>query len=373
MKIALVKQDVYQDLYIGDNSMSSTELLFSSIMRVGPIGLIHDLEADFYIIQEDIEFEECRFWESQLPISAEVLRRLKNESPVSVLGEERNLSNTSTISHGDYSRKHSDIDWSKYDVVFSINISVPRKVIERFSNTLWCYMPGEGRSFIDFPNYGYDAVLNQLTRGYSEAKNGVIDFPYTFLSSNTIYDIISKHLGREPLNKGIYVEINSCLDRPVKKVPDQFKSLGELHTIRLHKPDIRDNLIEVYDSKYFLKLGGRMIRGNSVFEAISAGTLVLMLPNELIHNQVIPKECWVQDQQEAQEKIKFLDSNPLEYDRLLNLQRNLLQHFAFDLPLYSINAMLYKKRELGSFDTNQSVSKADRSIKSRVKRLLGMI
>lgn len=352
--------------------MSSTELLFSSIMRVGPIGLIHDLEADFYIIKEDNEYEECRFWESQLPISPEVLRRLKNESPISVLGEERNLSNTSTVSHGDFSLKHSDIDWSKYDVVLSINISVPRKVIERFKETLWCYMPGEGRTSIDFPKYGYDAVLNQLTRGYPEAKNGVIDFPYTFLSSNTIYDIISKNLNREPLNEGIYAEINSCSDRPVKKVPEQFKSLGQLHKVRLHKSDIRNNLIEVFDSKYFLKLGGRMIRGNSVLEAISAGTLVLMLPNELIHSQVIPKECWVHDQQEAQAKVKFLDNNPLEYDRLLNLQRNLLQLFVFDLPMHSMKSMLSRKRDINTLGKNQLENKVDRSIRNRVKRLLGM-
>ncbi len=37
MKLALVKQDVYQDLYVGDKSMSPLELLCSSAGRVGPI------------------------------------------------------------------------------------------------------------------------------------------------------------------------------------------------------------------------------------------------------------------------------------------------------------------------------------------------
>ena len=39
MRIALVKQDVYQDLYVGDKKMSPQELLYSSSGRVGPISL----------------------------------------------------------------------------------------------------------------------------------------------------------------------------------------------------------------------------------------------------------------------------------------------------------------------------------------------
>ena len=35
MKIALVKQDVYQDLYVGNKDMSLVELLYSSAGRVG--------------------------------------------------------------------------------------------------------------------------------------------------------------------------------------------------------------------------------------------------------------------------------------------------------------------------------------------------
>lgn len=47
MKICIVKQDVYQDLYVANNNMSNLETLFSSMMRVGPFGLISDLSADF--------------------------------------------------------------------------------------------------------------------------------------------------------------------------------------------------------------------------------------------------------------------------------------------------------------------------------------
>ena len=54
MKLALVKQDVYQDLYVGDKSMSPLELLCSSAGRVGPISLFDEYDCDFYIVEEEM-------------------------------------------------------------------------------------------------------------------------------------------------------------------------------------------------------------------------------------------------------------------------------------------------------------------------------
>ena len=62
MKIAFVKQDCYQDLYVSDKNASVEELLFSSQGRVGPIGLFTLLGADYYIVKEE-KNKECHFWE----------------------------------------------------------------------------------------------------------------------------------------------------------------------------------------------------------------------------------------------------------------------------------------------------------------------
>ena len=78
-------------------------------------------------------------------------------------------------------------------------------------------------------------------------------------------DILKGHLGRNLLDQGIYVEINSCPERPVQQIPDAFAPLRALpHPIRLHQQLISRNLCEIYDSKYFVKLGGRSIRSISV-------------------------------------------------------------------------------------------------------------
>ena len=80
MKIALIKQDTYQDLYVGDKNFTPKELLLSSIMRVGPIGLFTICDADFFIVKEDLEYKECRVWEKVLKIDPKLLRSLKNNS-----------------------------------------------------------------------------------------------------------------------------------------------------------------------------------------------------------------------------------------------------------------------------------------------------
>ena len=48
-KIAFVKQDCYPDLYIGGIHDSPLELLQSTQLRIGPLALFSNFDADFYI------------------------------------------------------------------------------------------------------------------------------------------------------------------------------------------------------------------------------------------------------------------------------------------------------------------------------------
>lgn len=52
MKIALVKQDVYDDLYVCKTPLKPEDVYRSTLMRTGPLSLITDYKADFLIIKE---------------------------------------------------------------------------------------------------------------------------------------------------------------------------------------------------------------------------------------------------------------------------------------------------------------------------------
>jgi hypothetical protein len=116
------------------------------------------------------------------------------------------------------------------------------------------------------------------------------------------------------------------------------------HQLRFHRQNIRENLTELWDSKYFIKIGGRLIRGNSVVEAISAGALVLMNPADTHHAQLLPRDTWIESPADAVELIARLDKNPAEYHRLQTLQRERVQSFVIDAPLKSLKNCLLSKR-----------------------------
>ena len=60
MKFALVKQDVYQDLYVCSSKADGIEALESTLMRIGPLSLIEDYHADFFIIKENKDRKSTR-------------------------------------------------------------------------------------------------------------------------------------------------------------------------------------------------------------------------------------------------------------------------------------------------------------------------
>jgi hypothetical protein len=205
-------------------------------------------------------------------------------------------------------------------------------------------MIGEANAMLDAVYHGYDVGLNQETRGVVASAPGIIDFPYTFAGADCLESLMRGALGREAERQGIFIEVNSVQSRPARFEPQLAPLRATGHALRMHRQNIRDNLTELYDSKYFVKTGGRLIRGNSVIEAISCGTLALLNPAQVHHAQLLPKATWIHSIDEACHKIAELDANPGEYRRLLEAQRARLQSFVFDAPLESITNCLVFKR-----------------------------
>jgi hypothetical protein len=347
MKLAFVKQDVYQDLYVCGSNASAEDLLSSSIMRVGPIGLFTLYGADFYIVKEE-NTVECKAWEKVIPhYKKEWFRQLRTlPHALTDFPEAKLFQNKLNLSHANFSKSASEIDWSSYDIVISINFPIPRSIIEKYHQTLWCYMIGEANVYMNKIYHGYDVSLTQLTRGVVANGLGFVDFPYSFIGPSCIEEIICKYLERPSKKEGIYVEINSVRDLSSDQLSTYSLVLTRSgHSLRFHRQAIMDNLAELYDSKYFVKIGGRCIRGNSVIEAISSGTLVLMDPRDIFHSQLLPKECWVYSAEQAAHKISHIDSDDVLYERLLKEQRDRVQQFVIDTPMESLSNCLQIKRQ----------------------------
>lgn len=347
-KIALVKQEVYQDLYVCPvTEKDPAEILFSSMGRVGPIALMAELNADFYIVKEEMDME-TQIYKKVIPHIAKYLYLLKTETLDKIPGQEFKQPG-SPYPNGKFAVDCHDIDWGQYDIVISINVSLPTTVVRHYPNTLFAYMIGEANMATGSVHFGYDATLNQMARGIIAKQCGIVDFPYTFVGSDTLERIMRQHLGRASKKKGIFMEINSTTERPVTKAPAHFQPLIDAgYEIILHKQKISDNLISIYDAKYFVKMGGRTIRGNSVAEAVSLGALAIMDRDEVIHKELIIDECHVKTMEEMVNLINRLEKSNSLYQDLLDKQRAALQHYFFNCPLKSLTNCLEDKRRRGT-------------------------
>lgn len=349
MKLALVKQDVYSDLYVAPyRSSDPLELLKSSIMRVGPIGLFEVFESEFIIVKTEPD-EECQVFQSAIKGLRSDYYRQVAECPMAKVEGREFMQPGSEVPQGQLAVPCHDVDWGAYDVVLSINVSLPSKLIKRYPRTLFAYMMGEAnKRHSRWPKWGYDLVLTQnLIGALSKGVGTAVDFPYTFLGPKTLESIVERYLGRPSLGEGIYSEINMSDERPVERVPNCLQAIEKSgRRIRLHKQNVMENLTELYDSKYFVKIGGRRIRGNSVIEAISSGTLFIGDPNLLYCPEIVPDRTVACDVESLSKLIDMFDADDALYQEALDEQRLALEYFVYKRPIECLKNALNQLRAL---------------------------
>ena len=228
------------------------------------------------------------------------------------------------------------IDWSTYNIVLCINTCIPAKVIDRYRSTFWCYWVGENEDhLVQRAVANYSMVLNQ---DVTKVLPSGIGFPYTFLGPNTIERFIEENSMKFPGKYGIYMEINTTNERPVRTIPEDFQYISHMTCTPIikHHQNILTNLSRIAMSKYYVKIAGRVIRGNSVLETISAGTLVLANRNLVMYKELVPDECHVNTREDVVERILYYEENPSAYAITLQKQKDILRRLYFDKPVEAL-------------------------------------
>lgn len=355
-RIALVKQDVYQDLYCIDSGSSIKDTLLSSIQRCGPVGLINECGADFYIVQVEPN-QECNIWQQkstscgQRPISyyENFAQKKQTEIPYS-FGR----------SQDDLAIRIFDVDWSKYDIVISVDVCFPSSFIQQYSGTLWCYMPGEPCMDVYRKSHkklvsNYHVFLNQelrhqpwtyrplyfphykrnkriirffpaFTRKWKAKIPMELDFPYTLVSSNSI-----KSLFQNEEREGVAYEFYTY-----KKL-EITNTLGVKHTVikeGMHKlPYVR--IPALVKTKYFISDSETYTRGNGMLEAMAAGCLCLATKGQFVHNyqKLLGRRGDFKDLKSIYSFIEEMESSPERYYTELHDQSRILDQYCFNDPL----------------------------------------
>ena len=141
-KIAFIKEACYQDLWIGDNHDTTLDLIRSSLLRTGPIGLLETFRSDFFIVKSNNSNAGQKIRFSQIPkdyLTREDYRLIE-KSKIKI-----NSSRLPLRCPNDFALDPEEINWSKYDIVISLNFAVPIKIRRNHPEILWICMTGEGR------------------------------------------------------------------------------------------------------------------------------------------------------------------------------------------------------------------------------------
>ena len=346
LRIAVVKSSVYQDLWVTDITNNFIDIFKTTLMRCPAIGLAEHFSADFIIVKDTNEFP-CNINKNVLPNNClqnmQFSKKLKNPS-LPFLDETFHQDVTiDSVSHN-----VDDVNWDKYNIVICINTCVPQRITDSHTNILWCYFVGENEDrMVNQLISGYDIILNQ-----DVCKNNLpsfsIGFPYSFVGPYTVENMTNKMNIFCDKKIGIFQEINNTQERPVTCAHTIIDQIGKHCNmpIILHSQNIVENITRIFNAKYFVKIFGRVIRGNGILEVISAGTLILANKKLIMFNNLILDECHVENHNDIIQKIKYFENNESEYQRVVTMQRLLLNEKYFKTPIDNLLRKYNDKNKL---------------------------
>lgn len=305
-------------------------------MRIGPAGLFDIYNADFYLVKPNLEPSSMLMKRYQLPF-------LNEDDYLDIaagIGPWGSRSQTDRRPC-DYEVDPFNVCWDQYDVVISINYAIPLGIRLKHPGVTWMCMPGEG--LIPFDASGWDYWISHDCPKSPLLASKVVDMPYTFLSPHALECFIAN----DQLRAGVYIEINS-LAPPLRgdwlahlPVAQRLVDMG--FRVNYHPDNTKDHLALLGNSLYFIKLGGRPIRGNSIYEAMSAGLVCLIKPCDCFGQLTLPRYCYYKTEEELIEKLYQLDCDSSLRNKVVQLQYELLENIMFSVGEQFAQAVSAKK------------------------------
>ena len=340
-RIALVKQDCNEDLYCCAPETVAFEMLQSTLLRSGPVGLFTTFETDFLILRTEPD-PECNIWREKWdPLRwcpVEWFESFRDHVPGRDHGQSR------------FAQAADQVDWSKYDIVISIDVSVPARITRQFPGVVWAYyvreikMPSYAASF-DAPISGQDLYL---THGFmprrTRGKRHVVDFPYHFHHAG-LFHLLAGRAWPGSERRGVFVDYHSAREAtdaelarleafgPVyaKRVADDKAdaATGERIPERSMSPEGFEALMRC---KYHVKWNGRKTFGTAKVEAIAAGCLALVETRNDGSAFLQGKACSFDGFDGLIARLQALEDDRALYQRNLEHQQRLLDYLCYLRP-----------------------------------------
>ncbi len=356
-RIAFVKQDILPDLYCCPNLSKPKDIIFSTLLRNGPFTLFTKLNADFWMVKLE-EDSECQIWKERCFtaqgkqfMSFDQILQTRSKIPVENI-------NSLILPPETFSINSEEVDWNAYDIVITIDIPIPKRITEKYPNTIWCYCLFEpymvshklsSRKIIP----GYDLFLNQRSRIFRimpSTRFHEIDFPYCLQYYGCYHELLNMPL--EDTRQGVFIEKHTARVLTENQL-EQLHSYGPVHIQEGSTHRMLENLIK---SKYFIRVGGNvgMRWSNSIIESVAAGCLFIGNPKEFVNKSFFTPQTCVKSFEELINRLNFYETHPDKYEKQRGYQQQLVNWLCFSRPLQEL---IHKSLMIRSSRRTKSVFK----------------
>jgi hypothetical protein len=326
-KIALVKQEVLASLPNLPGRHPIRDFVASSNGHTGCLSFLHELRAELLVVRAASE-PECSTWLEKFhgDPDPQAHRRAFEQRAV----EETFWSPIGPQTRRGVARHVDEIDWNIFDLVVSLDIAIPTRILRRHPRVVWAYMITESgmpayRASRREPLHGYDLFLNQSARRFPVrpwAASHEIDLPWAFQTRDCY--------GWNPRSENGSVGLDSHTWKLVEE--------GSL-SLPKHNPGIPirgrplEFLGQYAQSRYFLRMGPRKTWGTSLLEASCAGCLVLGDPQSVVHPAPLLPALQARNPAELHRRLAWLEDHPNERAELWRRQQAKTRDLAFLRPL----------------------------------------
>lgn len=322
-KIAFVRQSACLVSYEAGFSTDWIDRALSAKQHPGPLSLLGDLHADFFVVRQARDTETFA-WKGKHQGDPEPLKTFRRMEEYRLEEEEK----PGVISC-------DDVDWGTYDLVVCLDIPIPTRLIKKTCRTLWAYLSVEGGGPLQeaskkAPVAGYHLFLNHHFRRFRVRPSNahhMLEFPFSF-QSRRVWSRLQEHLGIQAVKRtGVLVDRASSCEMSSGEIPGfEIMGSGGYHF------DLA-GLTKLYASKkYALRLDRNRRWGNWLPEVVQSGCLFIGRLDSLENRSPLLPGLVVEDFQQARDLIARLEENPCLFMALRELQSAVVEHVAFRRP-----------------------------------------
>jgi len=344
LRVCLVKQNTTYDLYtkIGPDLRA---MVASSNWRAGPLGLWDAFDCRCRIVYESAD-PECQLGKAQWG---------------------QYVDGWDIWPEGSTAERVEDVDWSAYDIVVSVDVAVPTRIVRQHPGTMWCYYfieggtSAAGEAFRGSPYFGYNVFLThkdartRLTAGspvvrkMRREKRAMLDFPYYMMSSTTLRNIYGEAGGGA--KHGVMLSSHSLTAIST----EQRRLLERLYPINERGKGMANVHLDALASEYcVVHPDTRPITGLALVEAISAGCIALA-PRRLVVGfpDLLPHEIDYDDFAGLLRVLERLTSDLPLHREILRFQAEYVDRYLFHNPKANLEVMLRAFRDSSASDQTQ--------------------